>query len=220
MKSTHDAATIAANEPVATTHDVPAVVVDDAETPGLVVFDVPIERGKQVISSVIIRKPTGASELRGLSLTPLLNLNYDEIEEALPRFTTPRLLKSDVAKLTPADLLKCSKALGEMFDSDADDDEDEDDKPAGRVTLSKPVGEEKITTFTIRTPQAGELRGLNVAQLLQLNYNAHEALLPRITTPRLSKKMVGQLPASDFLLCGGEIISFLLGKQSTGSATA
>lgn len=91
------------------------------------------------------------------------------------------------------------------------------------VTLDVPlmIGEQKIETVQVRKPASGELRGLTMMALSQLDYAALETLLPRITTPRLSKQDIGNLDPADFMQLGGEVMDFLLPKSAkeAGSPT-
>lgn len=82
------------------------------------------------------------------------------------------------------------------------------------VTLDTPIqlGKQTIDTVQIRKPKAGELRGLSLASLLNLDYAALESLLPRITAPLLSKQDVAGLDPSDLTQLGSEVMDFLLPK--------
>jgi hypothetical protein len=84
------------------------------------------------------------------------------------------------------------------------------------VTLDVPLmmGEQKIETVQVRKPASGELRGLTMMALSQLDYTALETLLPRITMPRLSKHDIGNLDPADFMQFGGEVMDFLLPKSA------
>ncbi|WP_237751571.1 phage tail assembly protein [Sphingobium sp. DC-2] len=57
------------------------------------------------------------------------------------------------------------------------------------VTLDAPIarGDQTIDTVQVRMPHGGELRGLSLSALLNLDYGALETLLPRITIPPLTK---------------------------------
>lgn len=58
-------------------------------------------------------------------------------------------------------------------------------------------GEQRITTVQVRKPRAGELRGLSLAELLNMNVDAISAVLPRVTQPMLHKHDVAQLEPAD-----------------------
>lgn len=75
-----------------------------------VTLDTPIKRGNQEITSITLRKPA-SGELRGTSLSALVNLDVDALQKVLPRITTPALTEADVARLDPADLVQ----MGGMF---------------------------------------------------------------------------------------------------------
>lgn len=80
------------------------------KNPNSLTLDQPIKRGEQVITEVTLRKPS-AGELRGTSLSALVNLDVDALQKVLPRITTPTLTNADVAGMDPADLVQ----LGGMF---------------------------------------------------------------------------------------------------------
>ncbi|SLK09485.1 phage tail assembly protein [Novosphingobium mathurense] len=82
------------------------------------------------------------------------------------------------------------------------------------VTLDTPIrrGEQTIETVQVRKPKAGELRGLSLSSLLNLDYAALEGLLPRITAPLLSKQDIAGLDPSDLTQLGSEVMDFLLPK--------
>ena len=67
------------------------------------------------------------------------------------------------------------------------------------VTLATPIieGDNKIETITLRKPKAGELRGIKLTDLMQIDIAAYEKLLPRITSPVLIAQQVAQLELSD-----------------------
>lgn len=67
----------------------------------------------------------------------------------------------------------------------------------------------------LRRPQAGELRGLQLTLILQMDVNAMFSLLPRITTPRLDQVALEKLTAEDLTALSAEVCGFF-----TGSATA
>lgn len=90
------------------------------------------------------------------------------------------------------------------------------------VQLDTPVtrGETTIDTLHIRKPKAGELRGLNMADVCQLNVNALCTLLPRITVPPITPAEVAALDPADFLALSAEVADFLLQKDQRASLPA
>src|SRR5471032_3581782 len=73
-------------------------------------LDTPLVRGKQSITHVTLRKPT-SGELRGTSLSDLVNLDVAALQKVLPRISSPTLTDADVARMDPADLVQ----LGGIF---------------------------------------------------------------------------------------------------------
>ena len=77
---------------------------------------------------------------------------------------------------------------------------------AGKVIM--PAG----TKITVRKPGSGELRGLKLTELIQLDVASLEALAPRITLPIIQKGAV--LDPADLMQFGGEVMDFLLPKSA------
>ncbi|BCA60231.1 hypothetical protein HMP06_3000 [Sphingomonas sp. HMP6] len=96
------------------------------------------------------------------------------------------------------------------------------DAPTFRtVTLDFPLtrGDETVTSVQVRKPGSGELRGLTLMALSQLDYAALETLLPRITMPMLQKADVARLDPADLMQLGGEVMDFLLPKAAKEAAS-
>ncbi|MHA6717907.1 phage tail assembly protein [Sphingomonas sp. RS6] len=70
------------------------------------------------------------------------------------------------------------------------------------------------TKITVRKPGSGELRGLALNSLLQLDVASLEALAPRITTPILHKPLAAAMAPNDMLQFGTEVVDFLLPKAA------
>lgn len=79
-----------------------------------VVFETPLPRGSTMIPEVQLRKPA-AGELRGLSLTDVLQLDVTAMHKLLPRITAPALTEQDVAQLDPVDFVALSVGVAGFF---------------------------------------------------------------------------------------------------------
>lgn len=90
----------------------------------------------------------------------------------------------------------------------------------GTVELDSPVqrGETTVTAITLRKPRAGELRGLNLTDLLQMDVTALQTLIPRISQPMLTKPEVANMDPADLTQCGAVVAGFLLTKRDRASA--
>lgn len=85
-------------------------------------------------------------------------------------------------------------------------------KPAqAAVTLESPIqrGATHIELLHLRRPLAGALRGINLAELLNLRAEAVMVLLPRITEPPLTKPEVEKMDPVDLVACALEVVNFL-----------
>ncbi|WP_225775899.1 phage tail assembly protein [Pseudomonas sp. Marseille-Q5115] len=83
------------------------------------------------------------------------------------------------------------------------------------VTLDTPIvrGDSTINSIDVRKPQAGELRGVNLTDVLQLDVNALIKVLPRVTTPTLTDQELRRMDPADFMQLGNEMSGFLLPKS-------
>ncbi len=83
------------------------------------------------------------------------------------------------------------------------------------VVLDQPItrGETTIAQITLRKPNAGELRGVSLAELLQLDVAAIMRVTPRISIPSLTESEVRGMDPADLVDVGGKIAGFLLKKS-------
>lgn len=84
------------------------------------------------------------------------------------------------------------------------------------ITLETPLqrGDTAIAEISLRKPAAGELRGLTLTDLLQMDVAAVIKLLPRISTPTLTEAEAGMLDPADLTLLASEVAGFLLPKSA------
>lgn len=80
------------------------------------------------------------------------------------------------------------------------------------ITLDQPLlrGEQTIATVELRKPTAGELRGLNLTDLLQMDVTALTRVLPRISSPTLTEADVAAMDPADLVQAGSVVAGFLL----------
>ena len=95
-------------------------------------------------------------------------------------------------------------------------DQDQTDTTAAdnTVTLETPLqrGDQQITRITLRKPRAGELRGVTLTDLLQMDVAALQTILPRITSPALFKPEISALDPADLVQMGTKVSAFLVPK--------
>ena len=84
------------------------------------------------------------------------------------------------------------------------------------VTLDTPIkrGNGELTEVTLRKPNSGELRGVSLAELLQMKVDALQTVLPRITNPILHKQDMATLDPADLVNMGTVVVGFLLTKET------
>lgn len=96
--------------------------------------------------------------------------------------------------------------------------------PAAFVTvaLDTPIvrGTQTIASVDLRRPKSGELRGVNLSDLAQLDVAALIKVLPRVSMPTLTSADVEGLDPSDLMKLGAEIVGFLLPSQKVAYLTA
>lgn len=87
-------------------------------------------------------------------------------------------------------------------------------KNPNSVTLDCPIkrGDQEVTEIILRKPLSGELRGLNLTDLLQMDVLALQKVLPRISSPLLTEQDVASMDPADLMQCGSKVASFLLPK--------
>ncbi len=83
------------------------------------------------------------------------------------------------------------------------------------IVLDTPItrGNQTITQVVIRKPAAGELRGIRIQSLLEMDVESVMTALTRVTIPTLSKPELMQTDPADFLQLGMGLITFLLPKS-------
>ncbi|PZW97308.1 tail assembly chaperone E/41/14-like protein [Pseudomonas sp. 478] len=83
------------------------------------------------------------------------------------------------------------------------------------VTLDTPItrGKTTIDTLTLRKPQAGELRGVQLVELLNMDVATLIKILPRLTSPGITAPEAAGMDPADLLACGSKISGFLLQKS-------
>lgn len=88
------------------------------------------------------------------------------------------------------------------------------------IELDEPIqrGKTTITELQIRKPKAGELRGVSLMELAQMDIAALRKVLPRITAPALTDAEIGNMAPADIMQCGVAVAGFLLTKKQRAQA--
>lgn len=83
------------------------------------------------------------------------------------------------------------------------------------IQLDTPItlpGDKIITEVQVRKPSTSALRGLALSDLLRLQTDAIQTILPRVTEPLLNKQVVQNIDPADLVQLGTAVSSFLLPK--------
>ena len=83
------------------------------------------------------------------------------------------------------------------------------------ITLTPPItrGENQITEITVNKPTVPALKGLKMFDVLQMDVDALQVLLPRVTSPVLHKADFATMEVADFTELAAAAVGFL-GKNS------
>lgn len=89
------------------------------------------------------------------------------------------------------------------------------------VILDTPIrrGTTSIDSITLRKPNSGELRGVSLVELLQMDVGSLIKVLPRISSPSLTAVEVAGMDPADLLALSSKISGFLLQKSAMTDAS-
>jgi len=89
------------------------------------------------------------------------------------------------------------------------------------VTLDTPIirGKTVIDSITLRKPQSGELRGVQLVELLNMDVATLIKILPRISSPGITAPEAASMDPADLLACGSKIAGFLLQRSAKTDAS-
>ncbi|MCF3502458.1 phage tail assembly protein [Stenotrophomonas geniculata] len=90
------------------------------------------------------------------------------------------------------------------------------------IVLETPIqrGEQVIRSVRLRKPTAGDLRGIKLHDLAQMDVTALVTLLPRITQPLLTQHDAAKLEPADLLEVAHVMSTFFVPKASKESLPA
>ncbi|MDD0986610.1 phage tail assembly protein [Pseudomonas shahriarae] len=89
------------------------------------------------------------------------------------------------------------------------------------VVLDSPIrrGVTTIDRITLRKPSSGELRGVSLVDLLQMDVASLIKVVPRISSPTLTAIEVSGMDPADLLALSSKISGFLLQKSAKTDAS-
>lgn len=100
--------------------------------------------------------------------------------------------------------------------------EQPDVKPLGddnTVILDTPIRHGTLDRITLRKPSSGELRGVSLVELLQMDVVSLIKVLPRISIPSLTAAEIESMDPADLLALSSKVSGFLLQKSAKTDAS-
>jgi len=90
-----------------------------------------------------------------------------------------------------------------------------------QVELERPIrrGKQSVALVALRRPRAGELRGVALTDVMQMDVAALARVIPRVSDPVLSAAEINALDPADLVQIANEVIGFLLPKQARLDST-
>ncbi|MGM0912764.1 MAG: phage tail assembly protein [Pseudomonadota bacterium] len=88
------------------------------------------------------------------------------------------------------------------------------------IELDSPIqrGKATVTEIQVRKPKSGALRGVSLADVLNMDVQALTKVLPRITEPALTEPELRDLDPADMVQLGNVVANFLLPKRMKADA--
>lgn len=71
-----------------------------------------------------------------------------------------------------------------------------------------PYGDKELREITMRPPLAGDLRGIKLRAIHDMEWDAFAALVPRISTPHVSAGQLAALEAPDVMQVIEKVLGF------------
>ncbi|RQM46516.1 phage tail assembly protein [Paraburkholderia bannensis] len=120
---------------------------------------------------------------------------------------------------TQASIAPESASQNDQAEKGADNGATPPEKDPNTVVLDTPIvrGKQTISEITLRKPRSGELRGVSLQDLVNLDVIALSKVLPRISSPTLTEHDVAQLDPADLVQLGGVFAGFLWPKAVKAS---
>lgn len=81
-----------------------------------------------------------------------------------------------------------------------------------KMTLSRPIkrGDDEIKSIELKEPNTGSLRNLRMTDVLNGDVDSIKILVPRISSPSLTKEDMALVSAPDLAEMSGHIIGFFM----------
>lgn len=88
------------------------------------------------------------------------------------------------------------------------------------VPLDNPItrGDQKVEKIMLRKPLGGDLRGVKLVDVYNMDVTAMSQVVPRISEPMIAKDEFMGMDGEDIASICGEVVGFLLTKRQKADA--
>lgn len=88
------------------------------------------------------------------------------------------------------------------------------------VDLDNPLtrGDQKVARVMLRKPLGGDLRGVKLVDVYNMDVTALSLVVPRISEPMIAKAEFMEMDGEDIASICGEVVGFLLTKRQKADA--
>lgn len=175
-----------------------------APAPVSCTFTTPIPYGAGVLEGLTFRR-LAAGDLRGLALEGIQSLDTDLYLAIAARAATTPITVQQLEAMAAADLSAMMQAIIDIMQGAGQID-------GSAVTLHRPISraDGDIEKLAFRAPTAGDLRGLQMTALMNLDVSALLTLAQRCSTTRVDAADLAGIDASDIGLIGAVLLNFFV----------
>ena len=178
-------------------------------TPQPITLATPIPYGTGTLEKLTLTRPK-AGALTGLKLVALAEMDVDTILAVVARSADQPVSVEQLRAVQASDLPKLIEAAATLITGD-DEQPEEADGDSGYVALRHPVtapdGTE-VVELLLRAPTAGDLRGLRLAGLGDLDVDLVLTVAERCSTRHLRPGTLRLLDPADLLRLGKAVSGF------------
>jgi len=84
------------------------------------------------------------------------------------------------------------------------------------LILENPIqrGENTLSALTLHKPKGGQLKGISIRAVMDMECDTVQRLLPRICDPKITAQEANNLEAEDLAMAGVKIAGFFLPKSA------
>lgn len=170
----------------------------------------PIPYGAGTIATLTLTRPM-AGALSGLKLVALAEMDVDTILAVVARSSEQPISVEQLRAVQSVDLVKLIEAAATVItgDQEGEDEETGDGIVKLRIPITMPKGE-KVADLLLRRPTAGDLRGIRLAGLSDMDVDLVLTVAERCSIRQLPPGALRMLDPADLLRLGKAVSDFFV----------